>query len=122
MIWYDIFYDLYTATAKFNVAWEERENLTLQDVKALVPLLFVQDNDLLPLSQLKILTESSGTEWNDSLTSVFDNNKTVSSSSSQPEGWVGIYVTVLVLWCFVYIPTGMTFVMIYAVQNANNKY
>ena len=85
------------ATAKFNVAWEEKENLTLQDVKALVPLLFVQDNDLLPLSQLKILTESSGTEWNDSLTSVFDNNKTVSSSSSQPEGWVGIYVTVLVL-------------------------
>lgn len=59
-------------------------------MKGLVPLLFVQDSDLLPLSKLKILTEASGTEWNDSLTTVFENNKTAASALSsvtpEPEG------------------------------------
>jgi hypothetical protein len=36
----------------------------------------VEDSDSLPLERIKVLTEASGTEWNDSLTTVFENNKT----------------------------------------------
>lgn len=80
-----VFNALCLYAAQFNIAWEDKENLTLQDVKALAPLLFVQDNDLLSLEKVKILTEAAGTEWNDSLTTVFENNKT-STSISAGEG------------------------------------
>jgi hypothetical protein len=62
--------------------------LTLKDVKALVPLLFVADTDCLSLERIKILTEASGTEWNDSLTTVFESNKstcTLTTDNESPE-------------------------------------
>jgi hypothetical protein len=62
--------------AKFNLSWEEKENLTLKDVKILAPLLFVQLTDSVTLERIIILTEASGTEWNDSLTGIFEANKT----------------------------------------------
>ena len=67
--------------------------MTLKDIKTLAPLLFVEDSDMLSLERIKIVTEASGTDWNETLDTVFENNKT-----SQTENDVTTDVIAFATW------------------------
>jgi hypothetical protein len=70
--------------AKFNAKWEEKEHITLNDLKMLVPLLFVQLTDMLSVDAVKVATAAAGTEWNEQLQSIFDAHKSTSAPSAHP--------------------------------------
>jgi hypothetical protein len=60
---------------KFKTSWEEKESLTLSDLKRIAPLLFVDLTDNIPIETVIAVTVAAGTEWNEQLQSIFDANK-----------------------------------------------
>jgi hypothetical protein len=62
--------------AKFNSCWEEKELLTIADLKRIAPTLFLTDDQNINLIKVKEITLAGGAEWNDTFQELFDNNKT----------------------------------------------
>lgn len=61
---------------KFNAIWDEKEIVTLTDVKNLMPALLIEPADKIPVETVKAVTAAAGAEWNEQLQSIFDAHKT----------------------------------------------
>lgn len=72
---------------KFNIHWEEKERLTLTDMKRIAPTLFVEPEDNITLETVMELTLATGTEWNEQLQAIFDNNKFTNDDGQEVIGF-----------------------------------
>eukprot|EP00605_Chrysophyceae_sp_TOSAG23-4_P002387 GSChrysophyteH1.ASY1.ANO1.2643.1 assembled CDS len=75
---------------KFNAAWEEKEGVTISDMRRIVPMLFVKDDEQVDLATIKDITSAgghngSGAEWNDTFQELFEKHSTVASAAEGAE-------------------------------------
>ncbi len=79
--------DLWTEQleAKFNSIYDEKERVTLNDIKALMPAFFLEPDQKIPIKTVIAVTIAAGQAWNEQLQGIFDAHKTVTSEVADGE-------------------------------------
>ena len=72
---------------KFNKCWEEKESVSVRDMKRIMPMLFVQDDEPVDLQIIKDITQTgghngSGSEWNDAFQGLFDEHSAAAEADA----------------------------------------
>lgn len=76
--------------AKFNAKWEEKENITLNDIKGIMPSRFIEANEQIDEEKVKAVTLEAGQEWNEQLQGVFDLHKAAEGATIEFSAWKGL--------------------------------